>query len=84
MATDRDWQPLDREIEEMLDANPGLEEELDEVERLQFAATAANATTVAGITDLRPIASDHLADGHAAWALGSRASGPAGAGPTAV
>ena len=34
MATNPDWHPLDREIEEMLDANPGLEEELDEMERL--------------------------------------------------
>jgi len=34
VATNPDWHPLDREIEEMLDANPGLEEELDEIERL--------------------------------------------------
>jgi hypothetical protein len=34
VATSPDWHPLDREIEEMLDANPGLEEELDEMERL--------------------------------------------------
>jgi hypothetical protein len=32
VATNR--HPLDREIEEILDANPGLEEELDEMERL--------------------------------------------------
>jgi hypothetical protein len=34
VATNPDWHPLDREIEEMLAANPGLEEELDEMERL--------------------------------------------------
>ena len=34
MATNPDWHPLDREIEEMMDANPGLEEELDEMEHL--------------------------------------------------
>ncbi len=34
MATNPSWHPLDREIEEMLEANPGLEEELDEMERL--------------------------------------------------
>jgi hypothetical protein len=34
LATNPAWHPLDREIEEMLAANPGLQEELDEIERL--------------------------------------------------
>lgn len=34
VATNPDWHPLDQEIEELLEANPGLEEELDEMERL--------------------------------------------------
>jgi hypothetical protein len=35
MATNPDWHPLDREIEEILEANPGLEEELNRMAHLQ-------------------------------------------------
>jgi hypothetical protein len=34
VATNPDWHPLDGEIEEMVAANSGLQEELDEMERL--------------------------------------------------
>jgi hypothetical protein len=37
MATDRAWDEIDREILDMYMANPGLKDELDELER-QIAA----------------------------------------------